>query len=160
MIRTGVLVALAILVAALGGCGTVENLCADQNLAFPLSPLAIPTSAYGGIERDFFHCREIFGGYNVNGQKSFPNVLTDASDGPARTFDRGFQLFILGPYLLTLDPLLSAVGDTLTLPWTLMAEVPRNKANPPETDQDWRRIWHQEWEVSEPSAPHSQGSGP
>jgi uncharacterized protein YceK len=95
MIRTAIEATLGVLlVCALMGCGTVTNLNSGQSVA------------YGGIAHDLHVCRNIQEGkIGVEGWAPGEGVL------------------LVACYAIHLaDAPLSAVGDTLTLPWTATSE--------------------------------------
>jgi uncharacterized protein YceK len=106
---------------ALGGCGTAANV-------FQLKPEEGGGSIYGGVRADLASVR----GYAEDLQDA-PDVR-DQIDGASEAL-----------FVAAVDLPLSAVADTLTLPWTWAAGLGMPPAPPPPApagdSQAWRRIW-------------------
>jgi len=93
--------AAALALGALSGCGTVENVHRDNPLV------------YGGVrEMGALGC-----------QFCFRNDSTP--EHPDRILG-GFE-FCIGSYFLLIDTPLSAIGDTLTLPYVLYLKAQRDR---------------------------------
>lgn len=116
-------VALMVLAFAPAGCGTMENFGVPRRFVSPEPP---PLEVYGGVSRSAAAVKESLAGGD----------LVDAPYAP----------------LFAVDVALSAVGDTLTLPFTLAATVSRSidayyGLSRPEDDATrnaWRRFWFDE----------------
>lgn len=112
MARAGLWTAWAVAVTcAVGGCGTLMNLSNESDPSPAMKKL--PLGVYGGVQAD----AQIGKGY-----------LKECFSGryPAWANLYGFSV---GSYLLSVDLPLSLVGDTLTLPWSVVAEL--NKTDEP-----------------------------
>jgi uncharacterized protein YceK len=104
---------------ALGGCGTAANVLL-------LKPEEGGQSIYGGVQAD------------LHSAKGYAAEVSDSSDIREQIDGASEALFVAA-----LDLPLSAVADTLTLPWTLATRLGQPAmAPPPNGDtQAWRRIW-------------------
>ena len=96
MVRVTLLAAAA--ACALGGCGTLSNVGPGDCGAHS------PKKVYGGVREDAAAVVEY--GQKVGGASNPGEAASTAA---------------LGLYFLAVDMPLSAVGDTLTLPWTIAA---------------------------------------
>ncbi|MEZ6033305.1 MAG: hypothetical protein R3C17_09445 [Planctomycetaceae bacterium] len=118
------------------GCGTMANL-EGKRLAFISAPGQIPVRVYGGVRNDFRWVRDGVG---------FPDSdLHDNKDGkrhPATIVENPMGVVFGIPmfgYFAIVDPVLSFVGDTLTLPRVLSVIHTNSQceevAAHPQTDQ-------------------------
>ena len=87
----------AAIACAAGGCGTVGNLSGDRTV-------------YGGVSRDIKEGAQRWADWNTPSGR----CILPACD------------FLSAAYLFSIDAPLSAVGDTLTLPWTVGTGLPDN----------------------------------
>lgn len=109
----------SLVTAAVGGCGTMENLCGD-GYEPPRWKL------YGGVQSDLAHAREIYEGVRESDGQAYASCalvrdwsyhsLAYFQTEAGQKLDSALQKIILGPWLLAVDLPLSAVADTLSLP--------------------------------------------
>jgi uncharacterized protein YceK len=113
-----------VVACALSGCGTVHNFCGDDADAGPCR-------VFGGVRSDV-----------TSGVRYLRNPTGDHGDYPAEVCaDPAVQFYAraIGWYLLAVDLPLSAVGDTLTLPWALLSQVAGDDAAPEPTAKQGRQ---------------------
>jgi uncharacterized protein YceK len=105
-LRVAVILAIGTL-ATVSGCGTVQNLHGPD------------TYLYGGLTWEKNALVNIYLGQEDDGQTVFPHLFGDDSDETWSKVDRGLQVLVVGP-ILALDLPLTAIGDTLTAPYTFI----------------------------------------
>jgi uncharacterized protein YceK len=108
------------LICALGGCGTLVNLSNEGDPAPEMKKL--PMGVYGGVRTDA-----------QLGKSYLKESFSGRYPGWASIYG-----FSVGSYLLSVDLPLSAVGDTLTLPWSVVA-VLTSPAETPAAAKDGER---------------------
>jgi uncharacterized protein YceK len=107
-------------VSALGGCGTVENIVS-------MGPAGEDhLRVYGGVRRDLEVAHDC-AAHPENQTNGVPDAVCTATER------------------IALDLPLSAVADTLTLPWTLAVGLGQMKAAPVEMKpEEWHSFWAME----------------
>jgi uncharacterized protein YceK len=126
-------------VCALGGCGTLVNLANEGDPAPEMKDL--PTGLYGGVRADA-----------QLGKSYFRETFSGKYPGWASIYG-----FSVGSYLLGVDMPLSMVGDTVTLPWSVVVELTAPPPSKPSAkDQDAQGHGEKPRPTAEPAASEAE----